>query len=307
MINYDTGRRLEVVPFRRQPEVIEMLKKFKKVETVTRDFSKAYKAAISKVLPDAKQIVDWFHILKNLTDDMLDYLKCKVRDKIKVLDLSVVSIQEKEILNRRERKKIEIGLKRWEAAREVHKLKESGRNNTEIAKVLQISRPIVIKYLGMTEPSIDSRPCKLDLYISRIKELLSGGYRYMEIFNQIKLEGYTSGISLYNSIMKGIRWEVNHKICYLKRSDIKKLLYTLLEAIQDGQPELKQLLELVSDFKALLSDSDENKLDEWIKKAEEIQIPQLDRFLRLIRSDKEAVKNAIRYQYSNGSVEGQNN
>ncbi len=134
MINYDTGRRLEVVPFRRQPEVIEMLKKFKKVETVTRDFSKAYKAAISKVLPDAKQIVDWFHILKNLTDDMLDYLKCKVRDKIKVLDLSVVSIQEKEILNRRERKKIEIGLKRWEAAREVHKLKESGRNNTEIAK-----------------------------------------------------------------------------------------------------------------------------------------------------------------------------
>ena len=91
MINYDTGRRLEVVPFRRQPEVIEMLKKFKKVETVTRDFSKAYKAAISKVLPDAKQIVDWFHILKNLTDDMLDYLKCKVRDKIKVLDLSVVS------------------------------------------------------------------------------------------------------------------------------------------------------------------------------------------------------------------------
>ena len=129
----------------------------------------------------------------------------------------------------------------------------------------------------------------------------------MEIFNQIKLEGYTSGISLYNSIMKGIRWEVNHKICYLKRSDIKKLLYTLLEAIQDGQPELKQLLELVSDFKALLSDSDENKLDEWIKKAEEIQIPQLDRFLRLIRSDKEAVKNAIRYQYSNGYVEGQNN
>lgn len=319
MIDHDTGKRLEVVPSRQQPEVIEMLRKFKKVETVTRDFSKAYKAAISEALPDARQIVDRFHILKNLTDDMLDYLKRKVRDKIEVSDLSVVPIQEKEILNTRERRKIETGLKRWEAAREVQKLKESGKNNTEIAKILQISRPTVIKYLGMTGPSIDSRPCKLDPYIPRIKELLSEGYRYMEIFNQIKKEGYAGEISLYNSKMKGLRWEVNHKIRYLKRSDIKKLLYTPLEAIQEGQkredigkyldsqPELKQLLELVSDFKTLLLGNDENKLDEWIKKAEEIQIPELDRFLKLIRSDKEAVKNAVRYRYSNGPAEGHNN
>ena len=119
--------------------------------------------------------------------------------------------------------------------------------------------------------------------------------------------------------MKGIRWEVSQKIRYLKRSDIKKLLYTPLEAIPDsqkrrdtekylnGHPELKQILELVSDFKALLIGSDENKLDEWLKRAENMGIAELDSFLKLIRSDEEAVKNAIRYPYSNGPTEGHNN
>ena len=67
------------------------------------------------------------------------------------------------------------------------------------------------------------------------------------------------------------------------------------------------MLELVSDFKILLRGSDENKLDEWIKKAEGMHVTELDSFLKLIRSDKEAVKNAIRYQYSNGPTEGHNN
>lgn len=149
--------------------------------------------------------MDRFHILKNLTEDIQDYLKSNVKDKIKISDHSSVSMREKEILNKREHRKIETGLKKWEAAREVQELSRSGKNNTEIAKMLQISRPTVIKYLTMTEPFIASRPCKLDPYIPRIKELLLKGYRYMEIFNQLKMEGYTGGISLYNSKMKRIR------------------------------------------------------------------------------------------------------
>ena len=319
LVDNDTRKRLEVVPSRQQPEVIKMLRKLKQAETVTRDFSKSYKAAISEALPDARQIVDRFHIRKNLTEDMADYLKRKIRDNRKVPDLSTMPITEKEVFNTRERRKIETGLKKWETAREAQERKKSGKNNTEIAKMLRISRPTVIKYPGMTEPPIASRPCKPDPYIPGIKELLWNGCRYIEIFNQIKKERYAGGISLYNSKMKGIRWEVSQRIRYLKRSDIKKLLYTSLEAIPDsqkrrdiekylsGHPELKQILELVSDFKALLTGSDENKLDEWIKRAENMEITELDSFLKLIRSDKEAVKNAIRYQYSNGPTEGHNN
>lgn len=308
-----------MVPSRQHPEVAAMLRKFKEAVSVTRDFSKTYKAAISEALPEAAQIVDRFHILKNLTEDVQDYLKRKVGDKIKILDSSSVPISEKEVLNTRERGKKETGLKKWEVAREAQRLKGSGRNNTEIARMLRISRPTVIRYLNMTEPPIDSRACKLDPYIPRIKELLLDGYRYTEIFDRIKQEGYTGGISLYNSKMKGIRWEVSQKIRYLKRNDIKRLLYAPLEDIQeeqkrkdiehylDSQPELKQLLELVSDFKMLLSGDDVDELDRWIEKAEVLQVTELNSFLKLIQSDKEAVENAIRYRYSNGPTEGHNN
>lgn len=106
-----------MVPSRQYPEVAAMLRKFKEAVSVTRDFSKIYKAAINEALPEAAQIVDRFHILKNLTEDVQDYLKRKVGDKIKILDSSSVPISEKEVLNMRERRKKETGLKKWEVAR----------------------------------------------------------------------------------------------------------------------------------------------------------------------------------------------
>lgn len=296
-----------------------MLKKFPRVRTVTRDFSKTYKNAIKEALPNAEQMVDRFHILKNLTEHASDYLKRKVKNRIKILDPSPVPISEKEVFNTRERKKVETGLKKWEIVKEAQQLKKSGKNNTEIAKTLQISRPTVIKYLAMTKPPIASRSCKLDPYIRRIKELLLSGHSYMEIFHTIKEEGYTGEISLYNSKMKGICWEVKQGFRYIKRSDIKKLLYVPLENIQDWrkqrgiefylakETELAQVLKLASDFKSLLFGKDEAKLDSWMRKVEGCQIAEINSFLKLIQSDMEAVKNAIKYSYSNGPTEGHNN
>ena len=147
-----------MIPSRNRREVVETLKRFPGARTVTRDFSRTYKSAIKEALPNAEQIVDRFHILKNLTEHVSDYLKRKVKNRIKILDPLPAPISEKEILNARERKKVETGLKKWETAKEAQRLKGSGKNNTETAKTLQISRPTVIKYLAMTKPPIASRP-----------------------------------------------------------------------------------------------------------------------------------------------------
>ena len=65
--------------------MVEVLKKFTNVETVTRDFSQTYKNSINEALPKAKQIVDRFHIFKNFTDDLCAYLKRTVKEKIKLI------------------------------------------------------------------------------------------------------------------------------------------------------------------------------------------------------------------------------
>lgn len=296
-----------------------MLKKFQNVKTVTRDFSKTYKAAIEEALPNAKQIVDRFHILKNLTDDIGSYIKRVLGDKLKIASSTSQVVCEKEIRNKREQKKVETGMKKWEIIKEAKRMKQAGRNNSEIAHMLHIARPTVIKYLSITEPPIDARPCILDPFVPRIKELILAGYNYTEIFHKIKEEGYEGQISLYNSKMKGIRWEVKNKARYIKRSDIKKLLYQPIDKIKDKQKRedvesffkdhfiVKEVLELVAEFKTVLLGNLRTNLRSWIEKAEKYKIPELDSFVKLIRGDLEAVENAIIYNYSNGLTEGHNN
>lgn len=50
----------------KKDDVVEILKKFINAETITRDFSLTYKNSITEALPNAKQIVDRFHIEKIL-------------------------------------------------------------------------------------------------------------------------------------------------------------------------------------------------------------------------------------------------
>lgn len=146
LVDNDTRKRLEVVSSRQQPEVVETLRKFKNVETVTRDFSRTYKAAISEALPNAKQIVDRFHILKNLTEDILEYLKRRMKDKVRIADLSPAPICEKEVLNIRERRKIETGLRKWEVIKEAQRLKR--------AEILQI--PEINSFLKLIRSDLEA-------------------------------------------------------------------------------------------------------------------------------------------------------
>lgn len=308
-----------MVDSRQQPEVIKALAPFKNVKTVTRDFSKSYRAAIQKALPNAKQIVDRFHILKILTEHIGEYLKRIVDNHIKIVDTSIVPLQKKEYLSERERKKVETGTRKWEVIKKVHQLKEEGYNNCQIARLLSISRQTVIRYLKITKPPIDTRTCILDPFIPRIKELLLEGFNYTEIFKIIKEEGYPGQISLYNSKMKGIRHELKHNIRYLKRSDIKKLLFYPLNKIKnpekvsdikkylDTHPDVDTILKLVADFKEIILGNEVKKLDEWLDLARKKDVAELNCFIKLIDGDREAVENAIIYHYSNGLTEGHNN
>lgn len=308
-----------MIDSRQQPGVIKALSQFKNVETVTRDFSKSYRAAIQKALPYAKQIVDRFHILKILTEHIGEYLKRIVDNHIKIVDTSMVPLEKKEFLSERERKKIDTGIRKWEVIKKVHQLKEEGYNNCQIARLLSISRQTVIKYLRISKPPIDTRACILDPFIPRIKELILEGFNYTEIFKVIKEEGYPGQISLYNSKMKGIRHELKHNIKYLKRSDIKKLLFYPLKRLKDKEkiscikqylstrPDVEAIIEFVADFKEIILGNEVKRLDEWLELARGKDITELNRFIKLIDGDRDAVENAIIYNYSNGLTEGHNN
>ena len=145
------------------------------------------------------------------------------------------------------------------------------------------------------------------------------GKKVYEIYDEIKAQGYKGKTSLFTSRLRGIRQEARLNIKYLKRSKIKKLLFNDLEEIKDENlkkdlkdyldtnEEFNKIINCIREFKEVIFSKRVRKLSYWIKRAKKINVKELNSFITLIESDIEAVKNAIKYNYSNGLTEGFNN
>lgn len=64
---------------------------------------------------------------------------------------------------------------------------------------------------------------------------------------------------------------------------------------------------MIRKFKEIVFSKKPRKLEKWIREAKKINVKELNSFITLIESDIDAVKNAIKYDYSNGLTEGFNN
>ena len=313
----DQHKKIEIINSREKDDIVEILKLFTNVETVTRDFSLTYKNAITEALPNAKQIVDRFHILKNLTDDLCNYLKRTVSDRIKLYKDTDSSY--KDVLTKRQQDKIDTANRKWELIKEAKQLYQDKHTKTSIAKKLGISRVTLNLYLSLDEPPVKDSNCILDNYIPLIKQYIIDGKKTKEIYEEMKKNGYKGKMTVLNMHMKSIRNEVKNNISYLKRSKIKKLFFYNLEDINNENlkqdiifylnqnEELKKIIELEKEFKNILFSKKTDKLETWLKKAKQLDVIELNSFINLIESDIEAVKNAIIYNFSNGLTEGFNN
>lgn len=62
--------------------------------------------------------------------------------------------------------------------------------------------------------------------------------------------------------------------------------------------------EAYNTFREILNSKDELRLDQWLEKYKSTKIMRIKCFINGITHDLEAVKNAIKYPWSNGVVEG---
>ena len=268
-------------------------------------------------MPNAKQIVDRFHILKNLTDDLCNYLKRTVSDRIKLYKQD--DFNTKEVLTKRQQDKINTANRKWELIKEAKQLYQNKHTKTFIAKKLGITRVTLNIYLSLEEPPVKDSNCILDNYLPLIKQCIIDGKKTKEIFEKIKASGYKGKMTVLNMHMKSIRNEVKNNISYLKRSKIKKLFFYNLEDIKNENlkqdlifylnqnEELKKIIDLEKEFKNILFSKKSDKLELWLEKAKQLDVIELNSFINLIESDIEAVKNAVIYNFSNGLTEGFNN
>jgi transposase len=90
------------------------------------------------------------------------------------------------------------------------------------------------------------------------------------------------------------------------------------EKLNDGQrstmeklcqlfPQIERAKELAQEFTRIVREHSSNQFDEWLRAAMQSKLKEFVSFACGLSEDYEAVKNALRYKWSNGQLEGQVN
>jgi transposase len=82
---------------------------------------------------------------------------------------------------------------------------------------------------------------------------------------------------------------------------------TLLAALREGSPVLDAAVELAEEFAALVRGREPERLDPWLRRAQDGPVAALRRFAKRLLADLGAVRAAVSLGWSNGQVEGQIN
>ncbi len=334
---------VDLLPDREGKTLEEWLKAHPGVEVVTRDRSSVYANAITTACPDAVQVADRWHLLKNLSENLERYLDTQrtlirevaqeLSDQQKAqigsaINISVSCSTEPAITvvaQAPETQAAPAG-KRYQKYEQAKLLQQQGHSRRAIARHLGISRNTVIKYFqqeNFVPRAKKKRSNLLDFEPYLRKRWQEGETCVKTLLKEMKPLGYNGGYTVLTDFLADYprtpRVDVLppvHKCATLSSRSLSIALTQKEEDWQqDYKPFLHQLLqksftlskarELGLEFKSIMEQKKGEDLENWCQKASKLS--PFTGFVRGIRQDFRAVQQAMSSPWSNGQTEGQVN
>lgn len=318
-VDHDRHMIVDLIDSREKEAVIARLCLFENVTDVTRDGSPLYRNAINEALPEARQISDKFHLLKNLAEALkMDLALISPKNIVLKEEMYDVSSFIGHI-PLAETKKQDRVKARQELIEQVRKDYKEGYLIKDLERKYRMNYRTVKKYLAMDayryrvlrHTELDDygafiyQGLKDNLNIHQIhKSLVEKGFQgsYPNFFKSLKLRiitntlGHTYQISrfafsklLYNSDIGRMRLDDEHRMLlenYLREDNIHNQVLIINQA-----------------FKNLFKG--EGALSAWIKRYKTmVTYTNLQTFIRGVIRDKKAVNNQIKETMTNGLIEG---
>jgi transposase len=332
LVNMETGEVIDLLKGRDGVSLKEWLAMHPEIEIVTRDRASSYSSTVSSMLPNAIQVADKFHLLKNFSDCVYSVIRIEYRNL--AISMNENSLQEEFPL-------VESGIVPLKAKGErneyikyrfskVKQMLKEGSGLKTIAKSLQISRNAVRRYAKVDVLPTKSIYHKYDYnkYLKIISIGFSEGKSFAKIHARMKAVGFKGSHSafygqfkdhpmrttptVYKALNIKLRLLSPRKISrYLAFEDLSKIKdetdRELMEKLLSKSTTLENIRQQVLTFKELLLGNNVTLLKEWMDRTLSIGISQLQSFVRGLMGDIDAVRNAIDTNWSNGQVEGQVN
>lgn len=305
------------------------LKKHPEIEIVSRDRSGDYAKAVKESAPQAIEVADRWHLLKNLREMLERYLQ--------TFSTEIKAVQDKEIVlptpnlsSRKEEEKQANYQRRLKQFQSVHKLFKEGYSKSQIARELCLARGTVIRYLNLEIlPQTQRRSAmgKLKPHLEKIHQCFLEGQTISQIWRAIKSDGFAGKRAMVKRYIQYLKTLTVEQFEFLTSNKIKtkvsvkNLSYALLKDKDDISESIEAILEHLRksseafefvekqaiDFATMLKSREPDNFYAWLKTCCQSSIPQLKNFAIKMKQDQEAVHNAMKYHWSNGQLEGQIN
>ena len=203
IVNLDTRRPLVLLPGRDQRTLAAWFRKYPEIQVVSRDRGGIYATAAREGAPQAKQVADRWHLLKNI-GDAIERMMYRHMPLIRLVasELSPKKPPEPELVEpapyicRPERLKQQTRNKRHQRWVEVITLHKNGCGLRQISRTTGLSRVTVRRWLQSgTFPEMSTRsrkPSLLDPWRGWLEEQCeSGNHNGSQIWREMVAKGFT--------------------------------------------------------------------------------------------------------------------
>jgi transposase len=318
----------------RRPETLaEWLRQHPGVQIISRDRSKAYRRGATDGAPQAQQVVDRWHVLKNLRETIERFLShTQIPEESKEEARQAISPRQKRTSGEQARSQ-GSRQRRLALYQKVVELSRQGGTIKGIATQLQISRQTVRKFVqapafpeqpkhAQTKSAIDEyRPylsqrwqegCQATGQLWReIQERGFAGsrmmvYRWVQLQqNQSDKEGARTLQQTPTMVKKiaprQLAWLFLHDLDQLEQPE-KQTLTLLRQA-----PQIELVYGLTQQFVTMMQERNAKPLDTWLWTCQTSGISDLMTFAQGLEQEGSALHAAFTLPYSNGPVEGKIN
>ena len=291
LVDLEQHKIIELLADRETNTLQRWLEKHPGVQVVSRDRYTNYANAITAGQPGCTQVVDRWHLLKNLCDGLgklvernhqsLKYAREKEVQRLRRASLKQAS---KKATSDREVVTANFSRRQWQFE-QIKKCHDQGISIKATARTLNMSRNTVKKYLHLQEPprrkfSVQVNIALFDAYIrKRIEE--EPIIQLMQLYKEIKQLGYNGGRT---SAFVHLHQYINRAPCFVptRLPDVfylpSKVPFLLLRRKQhltssEGKlvaglcrkcPQIKTAYRLAREFRELMKHKNGDLLQQWV-------------------------------------------
>lgn len=333
LVDLERHLAVDLLPERSADAFEHWLRAHPGVEIISRDRGDEYIQGASRGAPQALQIADRWHLLRNWNEALQRLWSRRARllsqaakqvQAAAAIPIDACTLSEPEI-------PVEGPPSyRHHLFHEVKRLSTEGHSQRAIARQLQLHRATVARYRvadDLPRRIVPQNTSTVMPYWDYVQQCWRDGqHNARELWRELQAQGFSGGYASVNRAVKRLRPQVKRRrqavaqqppmtlsprhaawLLIEAPENLSQTQLRLLEALHQICPETGVAYSLAQRFVTMIRERQPDALDDWLHDAETCSLAAIRHFARRLRQDYDAVKAALSFEWSNGQVEGQVN